>query len=101
MPRATKTADNNAANETAVENTATTDVNAATDDATANADTALNAAGNAVENAGNAVDNAATPSRTRRERTVSFALRSERMERAVLRGRPFFYVGRSGSFERR
>ena len=53
-------ADNNVANETAVENTAATDVNAATTDAnaTAAADSALNAAGNAVENAGNAVDNA-------------------------------------------
>jgi hypothetical protein len=50
----TKNADNNAANETAVENNAEVDVNAAT----ANADEALNAAGNAVENAGNAVDNA-------------------------------------------
>jgi hypothetical protein len=50
----TKNADNNAANETAVENNAELDVNAAT----ANADEALNAAGNAVENAGNAVDNA-------------------------------------------
>jgi hypothetical protein len=49
-----KNADNNAANETAVENNAELDVNAAT----ANADEALNAAGNAVENAGNAVDNA-------------------------------------------
>src|SRR5947207_14738075 len=50
-------AENNAANETAVENTASTDVNAATE-ATANADVALNAAGNAVENAGAAVNNA-------------------------------------------
>ena len=49
-----KNADNNAANETAVENNADLDVNAAT----ANADEALNAAGNAVDNAGNAVDNA-------------------------------------------
>jgi len=55
----TKNADNNAANETAVENTASTDVNVATNDAAATADAALNAAGNAVENAGNAVDNAA------------------------------------------
>ena len=40
-------ADNNAANETAVENTASTDVNAATgNDVTANADAALNATGN-------------------------------------------------------
>jgi hypothetical protein len=46
------------ANETAVENTASTDVNVATNDVTANADAALNAADNAVENAGNAVDNA-------------------------------------------
>ena len=51
-------ADNNAANETAVENTASTDVNAAGNDVTANADAALNTAGNAVENAGNAVENA-------------------------------------------
>jgi hypothetical protein len=50
--------DNNAANETAVENNADYDVNAATNDASAVADNALNAAGNAVENAGNAVDNA-------------------------------------------
>jgi hypothetical protein len=50
---------NTAANETAVENTASTDVNVATgNDVTANADAALNAADNAVENAGNAVDNA-------------------------------------------
>jgi hypothetical protein len=49
-----KNADNNAANETAVENNAQYDVNAAT----ANADEALNAAGNEVSNAGNAVDNA-------------------------------------------
>ena len=54
----TKNADNTAANETAVENTASTDVNVATNDVTANADAALNAADNAVENAGNAVDNA-------------------------------------------
>ncbi|MES2135659.1 MAG: hypothetical protein V4502_01190 [Pseudomonadota bacterium] len=53
-----KNTDNNAANETAVENTAATDVNAASTDATNAADTALNAADNAVENAGNAVDNA-------------------------------------------
>ena len=53
-------AENNAANETAVENTATTDVNAATgNDVTLNADAALNSADNAVENAGNAIDNAA------------------------------------------
>src|SRR4029079_10558216 len=51
-------ADNNAANETAVENNAETDVNAATNDATAVADNALNAADNAVNAAGNAVDNA-------------------------------------------
>jgi predicted small secreted protein len=50
-------AENNAANETAVENNAETDVNAATNDATA-ADQALNAAGNDVNAAGNAVDNA-------------------------------------------
>jgi hypothetical protein len=49
-----KNADNNAANETAVENNADLDVNAAT----ANADEALNAAGNAVDNAGAAVNNA-------------------------------------------
>jgi hypothetical protein len=51
-------ADNNAANETAVENNADYDVNAATNDASAVADNALNAAGNAVNSAGNAVDNA-------------------------------------------
>ena len=50
----TKNADNNAANETVVENNADADVNAAT----VNADEALNAAGNAVEDAGNTVDNA-------------------------------------------
>jgi hypothetical protein len=49
-----KNADNNAANETAVENNADLDVNAAT----TNADEALNAAGNAVDNAGAAVNNA-------------------------------------------
>jgi hypothetical protein len=49
-------AETNAANETAVENTASTDVNAATE-ATNAADNALNAAGNAVENAGNALEN--------------------------------------------
>jgi hypothetical protein len=54
----TKNADNNAANETAVENNADYDVNAATTDAANSADAALNAAGNAAENAGNAVDNA-------------------------------------------
>jgi hypothetical protein len=53
-----KSADNAAANETAVENNAEYDVNAASNDATAVADNALNAAGNAVENAGNAVGNA-------------------------------------------
>jgi hypothetical protein len=54
------TAENNVANETAVENAASTDVNAATgNDVTLNADAALNAADNAVENAGNAIDNAA------------------------------------------
>ena len=51
-------ADTNAANETAVENNAETDVNAATNDATAVADNALNAADNAVNSAGNAVENA-------------------------------------------
>jgi hypothetical protein len=58
--------DNNAANETAVENNAETDVNAATNDVGNAADAALNvaenninAAGNAVENAGNVVENAA------------------------------------------
>jgi hypothetical protein len=54
----TKNTDNNAANETAVENNAEYDTNAATANATTSADNALNAAGNAVENAGNAVDNA-------------------------------------------
>jgi len=53
-----KNADNNAANETVVENNADLDVNAASNDATAVADDALNAASNSVENAGNAVDNA-------------------------------------------
>ena len=52
-------ADNNAANETAVENNAEYDVNAATNDATTAADNALNAADNALDNAGNAVENAA------------------------------------------
>ena len=51
-------ADNSAANETAVENTAATDVNAASTDATNAADNALNVADNSVQNAGNAVDNA-------------------------------------------
>ena len=57
----TKNADNNAANETAVENNAELDVNAATNDASAlnAADNALENAGNAVENAGDAVENAA------------------------------------------
>ena len=50
-------AEDNAANETAVENDAEYDVNAATNDATASAESALNAAGNAVENAGDAVEN--------------------------------------------
>src|SRR6478672_6908482 len=51
-------ADNNAANETAVETNAATDVNAASENATTAADNALNVAGNAVENAGNAVEKA-------------------------------------------
>jgi hypothetical protein len=51
-------ADTNTANETAVENTASSDVNAASTDATNAADAALNAAGNSVENADNAVENA-------------------------------------------
>ena len=51
-------ADENAANETAVENNAEYDVNAASNDAAAAADSALNAADNAIENAGNAVDSA-------------------------------------------
>jgi hypothetical protein len=51
-------ADNNAANETGVENSASADVNAATNDSVNAADAALNNASNAVENAGNAVDNA-------------------------------------------
>src|SRR3954454_12351935 len=51
-------ADNNVANDTAVENNAEADVNAASTDATNAADAALNVADNAVENAGNAVDNA-------------------------------------------
>jgi hypothetical protein len=53
-------AQENAANETAVENNAEVDVNAATNDATAVADNALNAAGNAVNSAGNAVENASS-----------------------------------------
>jgi hypothetical protein len=55
-------AENNAANETAVENNAEYDVNAASNDAANSADAALNdlnAAGNAVENASNAVENVA------------------------------------------
>jgi hypothetical protein len=62
-----KNAENNAANETAVENNAEYDVNAAANDVGNSADAALNAAsnginaaGNAVENAGNAVENATT-----------------------------------------
>jgi hypothetical protein len=51
-------ADNNAANETAVENTASTDVNAAGNDVTANADAALNAAANETNAASNDVANA-------------------------------------------
>jgi hypothetical protein len=51
-------AEDNTANETAVENNAEYDVNAATNDATAVADNALNAADNAVNSAGNAVENA-------------------------------------------
>ena len=53
-----KNTDNNAANETAVENNAEYDVNAATTDATNSADAALNATDNALDNAGNAVANA-------------------------------------------
>jgi predicted small secreted protein len=51
-------AENNAANETAVENNAEYDVNAASNDATAVADNALNSAGNDINAAGNAVSNA-------------------------------------------
>jgi hypothetical protein len=51
-------ADNGAANETAVENNAETDVNAAASDVGNSADAALNAAGNEVNAAGNAVENA-------------------------------------------
>jgi hypothetical protein len=51
-------ADNNAANETEVSNTASSDVNAASNDSVNAADNALNAASNEVSNAGNAVDNA-------------------------------------------
>jgi hypothetical protein len=51
-------ADNDAANETAVENTASTDVNAASNDSVNAADNALNAASNEVSNAGAAVNNA-------------------------------------------
>lgn len=49
---------NNAANETVVENTASTDVNAAAgNDVTANADAALNAPVNETGNAANATTN--------------------------------------------
>ena len=51
-------AETNAANETAVENAAETDVNAASNDAALSADAALNVADNAIENAGEAVENA-------------------------------------------
>ena len=51
-------AENNAANETAVENNAEYDVNAAGNDVTANADEALNAAANETNAASNAVSNA-------------------------------------------
>jgi hypothetical protein len=57
-------ADNNVANDTAVENTASADVNAADNSATAAADNALNATDNAVANASNAVDNAAANATT-------------------------------------
>ena len=57
-------ADNNVANETAVENTAAADVNAADNSAVNAADAALNATDNAVENAGNAVDAAAANATT-------------------------------------
>ena len=53
-----KDADDNTANETAVENTASTDVNAASNDSVNAADNALNAASNEVSNAGAAVNNA-------------------------------------------
>ena len=52
--------DNNAANETAVENTASTDVNAATNDSVNAADAALNATDNSVANASNALQSANT-----------------------------------------
>ncbi|MES2119432.1 MAG: circumsporozoite protein [Pseudomonadota bacterium] len=52
-----KNADSNAANETAVENAAETDVNAAVD-VTNSADAALNAAENNINAAGNEVENA-------------------------------------------
>jgi outer membrane lipoprotein SlyB len=51
-------ADNNTANDTAVENTASTDVNAATNDSVNAADAALNATDNSVANASNALDSA-------------------------------------------
>ena len=51
-------ADNNAANETAVENNAEYDVNAAANDSVNAADAALNGASNEVNSAGNAVSNA-------------------------------------------
>ena len=50
-------AEENTANETAVENEAVTDTNMGVDAANA-ADNALDAAGNAIENAGEAVENA-------------------------------------------
>ncbi len=50
--------DANLANDTVVENTASTDVNAAVgNDMNANADAALNATGNAVDNAGAVMNN--------------------------------------------
>jgi hypothetical protein len=52
-------AEENTANETAVENNAEVDVNAATTDDANSADAALNAADNAIDNASDAVSNAA------------------------------------------
>ena len=95
-------ADNTAANETAVENAAATDVNAAANNATAAADNALNAAGNAVENAGEAVDNAQRRRRQRRRERdpVSRCSSSIMEEGRSFTGGPFFMLDRSGTWAR-
>jgi hypothetical protein len=59
-----KNNENNAANETAVENNAGYDVNAAVGTSENAAESALNNAGNAVENLGNAAENAASNATT-------------------------------------